>query len=82
MPLPIIPNWHLVTFAATALVGFGVLKADVSDLKHAQADLRTDHDLIVRLAAKQEDEDKRLSEVRDDIKELLRQNAESSARRK
>ena len=69
------PHWPVLGAILSGAIAFGTLKADVGDIKIAQAAAQTDHDLVVQMRAEGTARDKRLDEMHDDIKELLRRSA-------
>ena len=45
--------WPIIAMFATALVGYGALRADVAELKEGRAAAKQDHDAIVRIETQQ-----------------------------
>lgn len=71
MSLPIITkHWPIIVTLSAGILAFGTLRADVVQLKTASQDVKTDHDLIVRVDERQKKLAEDVAEMKQDIKDI------------
>lgn len=73
----LVANWPIIATVASGMLAFGSVRSDVAGLKTDQAAMKSDHDTVVQMHTEGTARDKRLDEMHDDIKELLRRSAEN-----
>jgi len=70
----LIDHWPILSTIVGGILAFGSIKSDVAALKTEQELSRSDHDILIELRTHDKEQNDALAEVRENIKELLRQN--------
>lgn len=67
-------HWPVLTAVGTGLMAWAVMGADISTLKSEAESARKDHDIIVELRTEQRLMQRDISEIKDAVKEIAREN--------
>ena len=63
-------TWPILVVAGTGLIGFGSLRADVSQLKDQQLVQEADHDVLMRVDERQKTMSDDIKTMKEDIKDI------------
>jgi hypothetical protein len=65
----ILKHWPIIATVAIGLVGFGVLKADVSNTVDEVAKLKTDRELLIRVDERVQAMQKDIDQIKEAVKD-------------